>query len=160
MDAEFKRLNDAQFSRATSALQSVARNYIYYIAADLTERTPGFGNQQPEDTLYIPTGRLRGGLNWTLVPILQSSKGLHAKRDEDGPFSDYGRETLERIAAQLESQRLGGISYLENDVGYGDIIRMGKGRHRAAGPRDWPLATERSQASLLRKAMQNLDLTP
>lgn len=156
MNSEFKRLNDAQFDRAKRALQHVAYSFIYFVAEDVIERTPGFGNQAPPTTRYIPTGRLRGGWNWTLSPIGSSSKGVYAKRHEEGPFSDYGRETLARIAGQISGRHLGGMSYLENDVGYGDLIVRGEEGHRAAGPRPWHEDTARSQHSLARKAMQGL----
>lgn len=158
MDAEFRRLNDAQFKRVTKGLQDLGRLYIREIASFAVEVTPGFGNQQPEDTLYIPVGRLRGGWNHTRTPLLESTKGLNAKRHEDGPFSDYGHETVDRITEQLAADRMGGISYLENDVGYGDIIVHGKGRHRAVGPRNFPqdAATKTAQERAARIALQGV----
>jgi hypothetical protein len=100
--AEFKRRNQAQMDRAKGGLQQVAREFVRLIAADAVEATPGFGNQH-DNTEYIPTGRLRGGWNYTRTPIGQSAKGLLAGRTEEGPFSDYGRETVARIAAQLQA---------------------------------------------------------
>lgn len=157
MDADFIRKNDAQFTRAKRALQHVAREFVYYIAEDVVDRTPGFGNQRPEDTPYIPTGRLRGGWNFTLSPIGKTSKGLGAKRGEQGPFSDYGRETMARIRSQLDGRHMGGISYLENDVGYGDIIVRGHGQHRHVGPRAWheDTAGESNQKAMAKKAFQS-----
>jgi hypothetical protein len=161
VDAEFKRLNDAQFDRAKRALQHVARTFIYYVAEDVIRRTPGFAGpgyagQAPETTRYIPTGRLRGGWNFTRSPIGRSSKGLTATRTQDGPFSDYGRETLARISSQIEGEHMGGISYLENDVGYGDLIVRGEEGHRNAGPRAWHEDTASSQAALAQKAFRSM----
>jgi len=156
MDRTFSQKNDAQFARAEAALEDLGREFIRLVAADVVEGTPGFGNQQPPDTSYIPTGRLRGGWNWTRSPIGKSSKGLFATRGEEGPFSDYGRETIDRITAQLAGVSVGGISYLENDVGYGDLILRGAGNHAAVGPRDWPKATQRRQTTFARRAMQKV----
>lgn len=156
MDPEFRRRNEAQFVRARDSLQQLGRRFIELVAADLTEGTPGFGNQAPSETKYIPTGRLRGGLNYTREPIGRSAKGLYAARGEEGPFSDYGRETLDRITEQLKSDRMGGISYLENDVGYGDLLLRGAANHAAVGPRDWPKATQTRQALFARQAVQSL----
>jgi hypothetical protein len=154
--AEFKRRNQAQMDRAKGGLQQVAREFVRLIAADAVEATPGFGNQH-DNTEYIPTGRLRGGWNYTRTPIGQSAKGLLAGRTEEGPFSDYGRETVARIAAQLQADRMGGISYLENNVGYGHIIVMGLGNH-AGRARNFPekAATSTGQAQAARRAIQSL----
>lgn len=156
MDAEFARKNAAQFERAHDGLQRLGREYIRLIAEDFTASTPGFGNQSPDDTRYIPTGRLRGGLNYTRTPIEATSKGMTAGRGEDGPFSDYGRETMDRITSQLESDRMGGISYLENDVAYGILIVRGEAHHAAAGPRNWPADVRLRQETHFRTAMQNV----
>lgn len=157
MDAEFRRLNDAQFERANRALDQVSFHFIYMMAEEFTRRTPGFEGPgfagQGEGTNYIPTGRLRGGLNWTRSPIKQSSKGYAAARHEDGPFSAYGRETLDRISNQLKGQHLGGMSYLENNVAYGILIVEAREAHARFGPRDWPTATRRSQDSIARRAI-------
>lgn len=154
MDSDFRRKNDAQFARAKAALQNLGREYIVLLATDITEGTPGFGNQAPADTQYIPTGRLRGGWNWTRDPIGTSSKGLFATRGEEGPFSDYGRETIDRIREQVAEAKVGGISYLENDVGYGILIVRGEANHAAVGPRNWPRDTYLRQTSIARVAMQ------
>lgn len=158
MDAEFKRRNRAQFEKARAGLQALGREYVALLAVDLVEGTPGFGNQAPADTEYIPTGRLRGGWNWTRSPIGTSSKGLFAERGEEGPFSDYGRETIERIRRQLAGAKMGGVSYLENDVGYGMLIVRGEGNHAAVGPRNWPRDTVLRQVAIARKAKQNVGL--
>lgn len=155
-NAEFRRRNEAQFQAAKAALQDVGREFIRLCVVDIVEGTPGFGNQAPADTRYIPTGRLRGGWNWTRSPIGSSSKGLDAARGEDGPFSDYGRETIDRITGELAGKNVGGISYLENDVGYGDLIVRGAGNHAAVGPRDWPKATASRQALFARQALAHV----
>jgi len=156
MDPEFAAKNQAQFDRAKGQLQAIGREYIRLIAADFTEATPGFGNQSPPDTNYIPTGRLRGGLNYTREPIGSSSKGMNSARHEDGPFSDYGRETVDRITAQLAGDHMGGISYLENDVAYGILIVRGEGLHSRVGPRNWPADVRRRQETHARVAVQNV----
>lgn len=159
MDAEFARKNDAQFAEAQEGLQRLGREYIRLLAEDFTTATPGFGNQSPADTHYIPTGRLRGGLNYTREPMGSTSKGMLSARDEDGPFSDYGRETIDRITSQLQNDRMGGISYLENDVAYAILIVRGEAGHAKVGPRNWPADVRRRQESLARVAMQNVGAT-
>lgn len=154
--SEFRRKNDAQFKRAKDGLQFVAREFVRLIAVDLVELTPGFGNQMPPDTFYIPTGRLRGGWNWTLSPMMTTAKGMFSARHEDGPFSDYGRETIERIEEQLVGVHMGGVSYLENDVAYGHLIVHGEGRHAGAGPRNWPYDVSLKQHSFRDQAVQAL----
>lgn len=153
MSEDFRRKNDAQFARARAALSQLGRTYIVLLAEHMIERTPGFGNQAPSDTQYVPTGRLRGGYNWTRSPIGRTSKGLLAKRGEEGPFSPYGRETLERIRNQVSGVSVGGMSYLENDVAYGALIQRGEGNHAAVGPRNWPEDTYNSQGLLARQAL-------
>lgn len=156
MAGEFTRKNRAQFERARRALQYLGREYVRLIAEDLVINTPGFGNQMPPDTEYVPTGRLRGGWNFTRSPMRTTSKGINAARNEDGPFSDYGHETIERITAQLAGVRMGGLSYLENDVAYGILIVRGEGGHEKTGPRNWPMDTVKRQHSIARKAVQSL----
>lgn len=145
--AEFRRRNQAQFNRAEDWLRSVAVNFIIAAATDVVKRTPGFdipgyGGQLPEDTQYIPTGRLRGG--WNLVTTATAgeiTKGLDATRGQAGPFSAYGAETIERITAQAAAHfGAFGKLYLENDVAYAHLVRTGGGNH-AGRIRDWPLET-------------------
>jgi hypothetical protein len=131
----FKSKLDAMFDKADQEIQETAREFVRLVAVDLVVNTPGFGNQRPDDTEYIPTGRLRGGWNWSL------SKFEGATRFDGGPHSDYGVETIERIAGQLQGHRMGGKSYLENDVAYGGLIVRGEGLHSAVGPRNWPYET-------------------
>lgn len=127
---EFRRKNRAQFDRARQFLERAGEEFVILIASDLVENTPGFGNQDPADTRYVPTGRLRGGWNWTRTPIGETTKF------EGGPYSDYGAETVARIEGQVRGADLSGISYLENNVAYGVLIQRGEGRH--ANIRDWP----------------------
>lgn len=152
MSAEFDRRNQAQFARAKAGLQEVGRRFIYFAAEKLEEETPGFGNQYA-GTRYIPTGRLRGGLNWTRAPIGSTDKGYKVARHEGGPFSDYGIETLQRIRGQLAGKRVGGISYLENDIAYGWDIITASHNHAHIGKRDFPLKAAVHQAEFARKAM-------
>lgn len=154
MDSEFQRKNRAQFQRARAALQETGRKFIYFVAADLVEATPGFGNQY-DGTRYIPTGRLRGGWNWTRSPIMVTSKGYNVLRHEDGPFSDDGRETVARIEAQTAG-RIGGISYLENDVAYGSDIVRGENNHSHIGPRDFPVSVKNRQFTHAKSALNSL----
>lgn len=153
--SEFRRKNAAQFQRAREALQETGREFIYFVAEDLVEATPGFGNQY-DGTRYIPTGRLRGGWNWTKNPIGTTSKGYNSLRHEDGPFSDYGAETLARIRSQTSGLRIGGISYLENDVAYGNDIVRGENNHSHITPRDFPLSVANRQHTHARKAINSV----
>lgn len=152
--AEFRRKNDAQFQRQWDWLHSLGLHFIGAVSENLVKTTPGFGLQSPDDTEYIPTGRLRGGWNLTRDPIDRSSKGLYADRTQEGPFSDYGTETIARIAGQAaEIQGAFGILHLENDVGYGEIVRLGLGRHAAVGPRNWPYDTSLKMATFRSMAL-------
>lgn len=156
MDEEFRRRNEAQFDRAERWLQQLGRTYIILLAEDVVIETPGFGNQY-DGTNYIPTGRLRGGWDWRRSPLGATSKGYGAERHEDGPFSDYGRETVQRITSQVTGRRISGISYLENDVAYGDDIVRGEGNHAHIGPRDFPMATARRQQTIFRRALAAME---
>lgn len=149
--AEFRWKNDAQFQRARAGLWLIAREFVHYLSVKLVEVTPGFGNQY-ELTRYIPTGRLRGGWNWTDAPIGSTSKGYDAARGEAGPFSDYGLETVQRILGQMP-QRLPAISYLENDVAYGYDIVRGEGNHGHIGPRDFPKEASLHQTTAYQQAL-------
>ena len=155
MDADFQQKNDRQFDRAERFLAELGRRYIILLAEDVVIETPGFGNQY-DGTNYIPTGRLRGGWDWKRSPIGATSKGYGADRHEDGPFSDYGRETVDRITLQVAGRWVGGISYLENDVAYGDDIVRGEGNHAHIGPRDFPMATARRQATIYRQTLASM----
>lgn len=150
---EFRRQNAAQFDHQRKWVRNVGLHFIGAVSENLVKTTPGFGNQEPADTEYIPTGRLRGGWNLTRNPIRSSSKGLDAARHEAGPFSAYGAETILRIAAQ--AAELGGAFgklYLENDVGYGEIVRLGLGRH-GGNIRDWPRLTSTGGSAFLAIAL-------
>lgn len=129
-EAEFMRKTEAMFGRARRQFEAIAFTFEVKILEILVEKTPGFGNQQPDDTDYIPTGRLRGGYS------LSASKLSEASRYEGGPFSDYGAETVSRLEEEL---RAFGIKshYIVNDVAYAYIVRRGLGRHAAVGPRNW-----------------------
>lgn len=156
---EFRRRNHAQFDRADRALQHVGRKFIVHMADALVRATPGFGapgfaGQMPDTTKYIPTGRLRGGYNYSRVLIGTTSKGWNAERTEDGPFSAYGTETVARIEQQVENDRMGGKSYLENDVAYGVQIVRGEGNHVI--PRNFPDTAAGKQGEAAKLAMQSL----
>jgi len=152
---EFRRRNEAQFARQERWLRSVGLHFIGAVTEDLVRRTPGFENQAPPETRYIPTGRLRGGWNLSREPPgWMSSKGLGVPRDEHGPFSYYGAETIERIAGQTaEIGSAFGKLYLVNDVGYGRLIVRGEGRHRNWGPRNWPKTTANMASTLMSEAL-------
>lgn len=132
---EYLRDVRSMIGRFSTQLDDIGRVYSRKIAFRLVDQTPGYGNQSPEDTLYIPTGRLRGGWNYQSDPGGPTSKGLNAGRTQDGPFSDYGAETIARIYGQIEAGDLRGQAYLVNDIAYAYIIHWGLGRH--ATPRQW-----------------------
>lgn len=155
--ATFRRKNAAQFKQAKGRLEFIGREYVRLMAWHLVKGTPGFAGPgyagQYAKTKYVPTGRLRGGWTWTRTPIRATSKGYNAARNEAGPFSDYGIETMARIEQQLRATTVAGISYLENDVAYADQIVRGEENHAHIGPRNWPKSTERSSDSLAQLAM-------
>lgn len=155
--SDFARKNEAMFREARAKLRDLGRWFIVEIADFAVERTPGFGNQY-DGTNYIPTGRLRGGWDHTRRPIGQTSKGYDVDRHEDGPFSDYGAETVARITQQVFADRGGGISYLENDVAYAWDIVSGSGNHAHIGHRNFPedAATATAQVAAYRRALARI----
>lgn len=151
--AEFRRKNAAQFARQKTWLHNVGLEFIGAAAEDLVRTTPGRGNQQPEDTKYEPTGRLRGGYNLVQQKIGTSDKGLYASKYEQGPFSEYGIETIARLKQQAaEITGPFGKRYIENDVGYGEVVRLGLGNHRGL-IRNWPLDTSARMPDFFREAL-------
>lgn len=144
---EFQRKTRAQFDRVRRFMRAVREEFIIESANVAVEATPGFGNQSPEDTSYIPTGRLRGGWNWTI------DKQRVTSRFDGGPYSDYGVETVARIEAQVRSGVIPDRSSLENDVAYGFIVVVGGGRH--AQPRNFPDEVYQRRGSIAEAAMSN-----
>lgn len=121
--ADWNRDSTRMFDIFDTQMDDIAKVYVRRISARVVQNTPGYGNQDPEDTPYIPTGRLRGGWNY------QFSPGGETSRIEGGPYSDYGAETLSRIYAQIEVGPIRAESYLVNDVAYGYIVHWGLGYH-------------------------------
>ncbi len=128
---QFMRDTASMFDRVEDQVEKIHHIFILKAAWRVIDTTPGFGNQEPSDTPYVPTGRLRGGWNLQSQPGGETSKGLSAGRNEDGPFSDYGIETYARIKSQLDRITLKGEVYLVNDIAYGYLIHWQMGRHTA-----------------------------
>lgn len=145
---EFDRKTDQMFDLAERQLVAIGKHFVLHLAADIIDRTPGFGNQYPEDTEYIPTGRLRGGWTYDTIRIEM------ADRWEGGPYSDYGAEPYADIREKVMTEPLHSISYLNNDVAYGHIVRWGMGRHTIV--RDWPGETADHQAEFAQRAMSEV----
>lgn len=146
--SDFKRKNDQMFERMSNQLDAIGRRFIVLMAEDIVVHTPGFGNQDPEDTPYIPTGRLRGGWDWSETPQATAS------RRTGGPYSDYGAETVARITSAVMASPRPSISYLQNDVLYGHLVRWGLARHVSI--RNWPQDTADKEAVIARKAITDV----
>lgn len=147
-EADFERKTRLMFERVKDHFREVSIRFVVRIAERLVEDTPGFGNQFPEDTRYIPTGRLRGG--YSFGPTKLNTAG----RWEGGPYSDYGAETVDRIEASLRASgpRSG---FINNDVAYGYIVREGLGNHVV--PRDFlRCANPTTQKNALAEALASM----
>ena len=132
---EFRRKNEAQFNTAIRQVEDIGKEFIILYAEDIIDKTRGFGNQKPgiradgsTDIRYIPTGQLRGGWYWS------TSASTKLTYFEGGPESDYGEEPKAEIAAAVRAGPLPAISYLNNDVAYGYIIKEGLGNHAEPDP--------------------------
>lgn len=127
--ATFERKTRAMFARYRGFVAELSFRYIVEIAEYLVEYTPGWENQNPEDTRYVPTGRLRGGYQYAAQPLATASKW------RDGPFSDYGVETVAQIDADMRAAGAFKSFWIVNDVAYAYIVRRGLGNHES--PRNW-----------------------
>lgn len=154
-----KRDIDAMFDGAEAWMEGLMGEFVVQIATMCIQETPGFeipgtqyGGQHP-DTDYQPTGRLRGGWNWTVSPINTSSKGMFAGKGEEGPFdgSARGETTIAHVREQLPA-KLPTVSWLENDVGYGDLVWKGEGAHIGRA-RPWTEVAYNNQKEALQKAL-------
>lgn len=126
---EFRRKTEAMFALANRQIDEIARVYVSKVAWRLISTTPGPGLQLP-DTEYQATGRLRAGWRWSV------DRDYLATNWDEGPYTDYGEEVLAAIEAEVQTaQPLPSISYLWNNVAYGDIVHWGRGRH--PWPRPW-----------------------
>lgn len=141
--SEFRRKSDAMFDRTIHQVEEIGRVFITLAATDVILTTRGFGNQRPDDTKYIPTGRLRGGWNW-------SATKPPSTRFDGGPYSDYGYETVDRVTAQIASAPILGVSFIANDVAYGEIVRIGGGNHQSQDT--WLLDTQNRMDEFAREA--------
>lgn len=128
--AEYRRKTEAMFAQTKGQVSAIAREFTLHLTAEIIERTPGFGNQYPEDTRYIPTGQLRGGWSIALEPLTVATVW------EGGRRSDYGAEPYSEIETKVREAPIPAEYFLRNDVAYGHIVRWGMGRHTII--RDWP----------------------
>lgn len=155
MTVEFQRRNEAQFDRARQALWLIGRNFIICMADEAIHRTPGpnlpgYEGQYP-GTSYIAIGRLRDGWNWTTHPI-RSTQRSAAELDGHEVYPPDGSRALARIRAELPEQPPA-LSYLENDVPYGNDIVLGIGHHRHIRARNFPEAARKRQGDVFTQAM-------
>lgn len=147
---------DAMFDRAETRLYDIARYYILEIADILLRKTPGpdgagFEGQWPLTT-YDATGRLRDGWTWTRTPIGESSRGV-GETAERGEYPLYGEGAVLRMQAALPAKP-GGVSTLENQIGYGVDVLRGLRNHRKIGARDFIGPALKSQDAALQRATQ------
>lgn len=123
--AAFERKTRAMFKQYRAFVAELSFRYIVEIAEYLVEYTPGFENQNPEDTHYVPTGRLRGGFHYAAQRLDTASKW------KDGPFSDYGVETVAKLDADMRAAGAFRSFWIVNDVAYGYIVLRGLGNHES-----------------------------
>ncbi len=145
---QFLRGVDQMFDRFEDQVEKIHHIFIRKAAWRVIDTTPGFGNQDPSDTPYVPTGRLRGGWNFQRQP------GGDTARYDGGPYSDYGIETFARISSQIDSFDMRGEAYLVNDVAYGYIVHWGLGRH--ANKRRWVEEAANQGQAFLDEAVQEV----
>lgn len=145
----FIRKADAMIDALEQYVERVAHHYTINIAGHLIRFTPGEGLQYPEDTDYVPTGRLRGGWHLSGVPIGSTS------RYEGGPYSLWGDEAVARIQGDVGAMGVPERVYIVNDVAYGYMIQWGLGNHSTGRPgRDWVERTPDRADLFLREAQQ------
>lgn len=149
--ADFERKTREMFRRYERFVTELAFRFVVEVAEHLVDYTPGFGNQAPEDTEYIPTGRLRGGYHYAAAPQATASRWV------GGPYSDYGVETVDRIEADMRAAGLRSF-WIVNDVAYGYVVQQGRGRHSAVGPRDFngDAAAPTTQGVAFRRALSSM----
>lgn len=145
----FERKTRAMFGRVQQRFEEIAFRYVVNITEALLEYTPGFGNQDPASTLYVPTGRLRGGYSYSSVKLSTASKY------EDGPFSDYGDDVVERIESDMRAAGAKSF-YIVNDVAYAYIVRRGLGRHERPRNFNGAAATPTAQKDALARALASM----
>lgn len=121
-EAEFDRKTRAMFERAKERFHEIGFRFVVRITERLVEDTPGSENQNPADTLYQPKGRLRGGYVYSTTQVEEAS------RWDGGPLSVYGRETVQRLEADMRAAGPKSF-FIVNEVAYAWIVREGKGRH-------------------------------
>lgn len=120
---------DVMFDEAQRRVDKTVRLFFKKMAWQVIRSTPGPGNQFPQTTEYIATGRLIGAWYADVEPHLVSA------RYDGGPYSDDGRDTFAQIEAWIADRPLPPAIYLNNDVAYGYLVYFGLGRHKI--PRPW-----------------------
>jgi len=130
-EAEYNRKVEAMFGKARDHFKEVGIRFVVNVMERVVEDTPGFENQDPADTRYIPKGQLRGGYNISDVKVTTATVWDSDQR------SDYGVETVRRIEAELRSN-FRSTFYIYNQMAYAYIVREGRGRHHR--PRDFLIA--------------------
>lgn len=138
---------NAMFSGVVGDLEQIAMEFIAAAGEMLVEMTPGPGLQYPQ-TLYIATGRLRGG--WQFGLMAPSS----VSRDDGGPYEDRGNATKDRLRAQIFTTGAQRISFLWNEVAYAYYVHYGLENHEHIGPRPWVYDVSKMGDELLELAQQ------
>lgn len=149
---EFRRKARAMFGRVRDFYWELGFRFVVRVSERLVENTPGFGNQRPAETPYIPTGQLRGGYSYATAPLGEATvwKG--------GPESNYGVETVQRIEAEMRAAGRVSRFYIVNNVAYGYIVHEGLGRHAAVGRRRFTrqTAAPTTQETAFREALGSM----
>lgn len=149
---EFRRKARAMFGRVRDFYWELGFRFVVRVSERLVEKTPGFGNQRPTDTPYIPTGQLRGGYSYATAPLGEATVW------EGGPTSDYGVETVQRLEAEMRAGGRVSRFYIVNNVAYGHLVHEGRGRHAAVGAREFTkdTANPTTQENAYREALSSM----
>lgn len=113
------------FDEVERTIEAQVRNFITVAITAVVNDTPGEGVQWPDGTSYQPTGRLRGGWNFST-----SEPPPMTDRFDGGPYDLSGAETIAQMTAQIHASPMVGRLYAWNDVAYGYVVHEGLGPHR------------------------------
>lgn len=148
--AQFEAATNRMFERAQLHITLVAKRWIILLAWELISTTPGPNLQEPDDTEYIATGRLRAswGYGFEARPI--------ASRWDGGPYTEHGEDTLAEISAAVMGDNLPRYAFLQSDIAYGYIVHEGLGRHHGARP--WVQIGALNSETIFRQAQSEVSV--
>jgi len=149
--AQFIAKTEAMFANVESQQDQIVKTWVLQFVRYILVATPGPGNQDPPDTPYIATGRLRGA--WALSV---SQPPAETDRKDGGPYDESmdGSATIDRISAEVLSMELPPMLFVWNDVRYGYLIHEGLGHHQ--NPRPFVTMAASMTQTFLRNSQQSV----